>query len=63
VKEVSGKIGAEVKAPGKLATALVKAINDLQTFINEHRLLGSSYKLRLKQVSGPRYWEPTDPRY
>jgi hypothetical protein len=66
LSENNGKILAD-KAKGKLGGALAEAINALQAFINalealiddEQRKKASKY--RLKQVSGPRYWRPTEP--
>ena len=58
--ESDGKIRAETISPAPLADALAQAINELQTFLDaDNRAGGSAYKL--KQVSGPRYWRPTEP--
>jgi hypothetical protein len=59
LSENNGKIRAD-KAKGELGVALAKAINELQTFIEvAQSKTGSNF--RLKQVSGPRYWRPTEP--
>lgn len=50
---VSGRAGSQSAAAG-----LAQAINDLQEFIDEHKEC-ATYKL--KQTSGPRYWQPTEP--
>lgn len=40
------------------AAALAKAINNLQTFIDDQK---DSPAYKLKETSGPRYWQPTEP--
>ncbi len=57
--EAGGKIRAEATASSTFAAALAKAINKLQALADSDNRAGSAY--RLKQVSGPRYWQPTEP--
>jgi hypothetical protein len=60
VAQVSG--GASLDdggRPATLAAALAKAINELQKFLDAHKETETTY--RLKQASGPRYWQPTEP--
>ena len=57
--EAGRKIRADAGASSTLATALARAINELQAFVDSHEREGFVY--RLKQVSGPRYWQPTEP--
>ena len=62
--EQDGKFNASVdSSPESLATKLAQAINDLQKSVDGHNLnLGDTKSLyRLKQISGPRYWQPTEP--
>jgi hypothetical protein len=51
--------GATVGSAATLAAALAEAVNKLQAFVDSHGEAGQAY--RLKQVSGPRYWRPTEP--
>ncbi|HET6975848.1 MAG TPA: hypothetical protein VFI24_05970 [Pyrinomonadaceae bacterium] len=68
LKETSEGVVAQVSGgaslddggrPATLAAALAKAINELQTFLTSHKETETTY--RLKQASGPRYWQPTEP--
>ena len=60
VAQVSGASTSDVgESPATLAAALAKAINELQTFLDSLPKTDPAY--RLKQTSGPRYWQPTEP--
>ena len=62
VNEDKGRVVATVVSARagshSIAAGLAKAINNLQAFIDD-QADSSAYKL--KQTSGPRYWQPTEP--
>jgi hypothetical protein len=46
-----------------LAARLSEAVQNLQTSVNDYnkKLKNAGFAYRLKQISGPRYWQPTEP--
>jgi hypothetical protein len=65
VNDENGNISASVdcSAPASLAAELAAAVNELQGSVTTHNLKAENANsaLRLKQISGPRYWQPTEP--
>ena len=67
VKDEGGRISARADGATPLAQAakLVADINELQATIDRHnealQAQGAKTTYKLKQVSGPRYWQPREP--
>lgn len=59
--ETGGRVVAQLTSGGDKspASALAKAVNELQALLDSQTGTTPAYKL--KQTSGPRYWRPTEP--